>query len=85
MNNKQKGTLQAIFQEPVQPNIKWSAIENLLLALGSEVKEGRGSRIRVTLNGVRQVFHRPHPRRTAGVEKIKNVRAFLLRAEVSDV
>jgi hypothetical protein len=85
MNNRQRRILQAIFQDPIQSTIKWSAIENLLTALGAEVKEGRGSRIRVTLNGVRQVFYRPHPHNTAGVERIKIVRSFLLRAEVSDV
>ncbi len=85
MNNKQKRTLQAIFQDPIQPNIKWFAIENLLLALGSEVKEGKGSRIRVTLNGKRKVFYRPHPQIIAGGERIKIVRAFLINAGVNDV
>ncbi len=29
--------------------------------MGAEITEGRGSRVRVALKGVRAVFHRPHP------------------------
>ncbi len=85
MNNRQQRVLQAIFEDPIRPTMKWSAIENLMIALGADVKEGRGSRIRVTLNGVHKVFYRPHPHTNAGVERIKIVRAFMLNAGVSDV
>lgn len=40
------------------------------------MSEGRGSRLRVYLNGVRAVFHRPHPRKGA----VKSLRRFLLEA-----
>src|SRR5271157_1693948 len=36
---------------------------SLVLACSAEVTEGQGSRVRVALNGVRAVFHRPHPRK----------------------
>ena len=29
------------------------------MALGAEISEGNGSRVRIALNGVRAVFHRP--------------------------
>ncbi len=38
-------------------------IESLFIALGAEVTEGKGSRVRVALNDVRAVFHRPQPQR----------------------
>ena len=41
-------------------------MESLLSALGAEVSEGRGSRVRVALNGVRATFHEPHPRNEIG-------------------
>ncbi len=34
-------------------NIFWKDIENLLVACGAEISEGRGSRVRIVLNDVR--------------------------------
>ena len=58
---KHRKTLSRIFENPVRPDTIWSDIESLLAALGGEISEGRGSRARVYLNGVRAVFHRPQP------------------------
>ena len=44
------------------------------------MSEGRGSRLRVYLNGVRAVFHRPHPRKESGKGAVKSLRRFLLEA-----
>ena len=63
MNKKHKKTLQQIFQHPVQSGIVWRDIEAMLKALGAEISEGSGSRVRIVLNGVRAVFHRPHPQK----------------------
>ena len=65
MKGKHQRTLRAIFEKPTRSNILWSDIEKLLIALGSRVDEGNGSRIRVKLNTARSVFHRPHPRKEA--------------------
>lgn len=53
--------MRAIFAEPATANLEWAAIEALLVALGADVTEGNGPRVRVVLAGVRAVFHRPHP------------------------
>jgi HicA toxin of bacterial toxin-antitoxin, len=82
MDNKHTRTLNAIFQDPVKSNIYWADIESLFVALGAEVTEGRGSRIRVALNGVRAVFHRPHPEKETDKGAVKSVRRFLLEAGV---
>ena len=55
--------LMRIFADPVRANIHWHDVESLLSALGAELSEGRGSRVRVALNGVRATFHEPHPRK----------------------
>jgi len=60
----------------------WTDIEGLLVALGSEISEGSGSRLRVKLNGVRAVFHRPHPQKTTDKGAVFSVRRFLENAEV---
>jgi len=69
--------LHAIFTEPVRANIPWADIEALLVALGAERDEGSGSRVRFVLNGIRAVFHRPHPRKEADRGAVKSVRRFL--------
>jgi hypothetical protein len=82
MNKKQEAILEAIFEKPVRANLDWRDIESLLEALGAEITEGAGSRVRVALGGVRAVFHRPHPEKEAGKGAIKSVRAFLEGAGV---
>ena len=75
-------TLAAVFADPINGNIDWREIESMLLALGVEISEGSGSAVRFRLNGVRAVFHRPHPRREAGKGLVKRVRQFLTQAGV---
>ena len=82
MNRKHKRTLAAIFEDPVRSGIAWTDIEALLKALGAELSEGRGSRARVALNGVRAVFHRPHPEKETDKGAVKSVRRFLAEAGI---
>ncbi len=82
MNKKQRRTLQKIFEEPVRSDISWNVIESLLKALGADISEGKGSRVRIALQNVRAVFHRPHPERVTDKGTVKSVRRFLLEAGV---
>jgi hypothetical protein len=82
MNKKQRRTLRKIFEEPVRSDISWNDIESLLNALGADISEGRGSRVRIALQDVRAVFHRPHPERVTDMGAVKSVRRFLLEAGV---
>ena len=77
MKGKHQKTLRAIFSDPVKANILWADIEALLIALGAEREEGSGSRIRYFLNGIRAVFHRPHPQKETDKGAVKSVRRFL--------
>lgn len=61
LRKRQKNTLDQIFKMPVPSGIKWSDVESLIRALGGEIKEGSGSRVRLLLNGSIARFHRPHP------------------------
>ena len=82
MNSKQQRTLKQIFDDLPRSDLAWNEIENLFLALGGEVTEGSGSRVRVKLNGVFAVFHRPHPERVTDKGALKSVRNFLVNAGV---
>lgn len=55
----------------------------LLQHMGAEISEGKGSRVRIALNGVRAVFHRPHPGRETDRGALKSMRRFLVEAGVT--
>lgn len=82
MNKKQQRTRSRIFEKPERSDILWQDIESLFVALGGELSEGHGSRVRIYLRGVRAVFHRPHPQRVTDKETVKSVRRFFLEAGV---
>ena len=82
MNKRHRKTLDAIFDTPVRSDIEWKEIEALFKALGGEISEGRGSRVRIALKGVRAVFHRPHPKKETDKGAVKSVRRFLKESEV---
>ena len=82
MNKKQRLTLQKISEKPERSDILWQDIEALFSALGAEVTEGKGSRVRVALNDVRAVFHRPHPERVTNKASMRSVRRFLIESGV---
>lgn len=83
MRPKHHKTLKAVFENPVRSNIPWRDIETLLEAAGAELTEGAGSRVRIALNGVRAVFHRPHPHTETDKGAVKSMRRFLTEAGVS--
>lgn len=82
MNKAQESTLRAVFTKPTRADIRWSAIESLIRALGGEVTERAGSRVAARLNGVIAIFHRPHPRPETKKGAVEAVRQFLTNAGV---
>jgi hypothetical protein len=82
LSGAHRRTLQAVFADPVLANIAWADIEAFFLACGAVITEGNGSRIRVSLNGVRAVFHRPHPKKETDRGAVKSVRRFLVEADI---
>ena len=77
MNSKHTKTLHAIFAKPITATLEWSRIESLLIALGCNVIEGRGSRVRFEFNGTIAAFHRPHPAKEAKPYQVEQARDFL--------
>jgi len=81
VNNAHRKVLLAIFFRPTKSDIRWLDVEALVIALGGTVDQKReGSRVAMTLNGVRAIFHRPHPQPTAKKGAVDAVRVFLTNA-----
>ncbi|MCK4560316.1 MAG: type II toxin-antitoxin system HicA family toxin [Calditrichia bacterium] len=82
LSKKHQKTLNSIFENPIRSDVLWKDIENLLIALNAEISEGRGSRVRIYLNNIRAVFHRPHTRNETDKGALKSMRRFLIEAGV---
>jgi len=83
ISSRHRKTFVAIFENPVRSDVEWKKIEAMFSALGAEISEGRGSRIRIALNGIRAVFHRPHPQKETDKGALKSVRRFIKEAGVT--
>ena len=77
MNSTHRKTLSVIFTDPVSGTLEWRRIEALLVAIGCNVIEGNGSRVRFEKYGIVAAFHRPHPVKEAKPYQVKDARRFL--------
>jgi len=82
LSGRHRKTLEKVFETPARADVPWVDIERLLKACGAEISEGRGSRVRIALNGVRAVFHRPHPERETDRGALRSMQRFLHEAGV---
>ena len=80
MPSRHQKLLKAIFENPIRANITWLDIESMLRSFGADITEGSGSRVRIALNGVRAVFHRPHPRKETDKGALVSLRRYLTEA-----
>lgn len=82
MSKKHKKILEDIFARPIKTGVAWRDIEQLLISMGADISEGNGSRVRIAFNGVRAVFHRPHPQKETDKGALVSMRRFLEAAGV---
>jgi hypothetical protein len=82
LNANHLKTLNIIFSTPTSRTLEWRKIENLFVALGALVTEGKGSRVRFEIQRVVASFHRPHPEKEAKVYQVRSARIFLERIGV---
>ena len=83
MNAKNRKTLRAIFAKPTSPSIVFSDIEALIVALGGEVIEREGSRVKILLRGEQWRCHRPHPGKEAKRYQVEEARELLERTGIT--
>jgi hypothetical protein len=82
VNSKQARTLKLVFADPAPASVDWVSIESLLVAVGCDVVEGSGSRVRFVCKGVVASFHRPHPGKEAKRYQVRDARDFLTKIGV---
>ncbi|MES9843626.1 MAG: type II toxin-antitoxin system HicA family toxin [Candidatus Sedimenticola sp. PURPLELP] len=80
MSHKREKMLAAIFNEPVSGNLHWREIESLLKSLGAEFHELPGARLRIILNGVEGMLHRPHHSSVMPKQDVRHLRQYLASA-----
>ncbi len=82
MNTKHRKTLRAIFATPTSASIVFADIEALFEALGGEVHERQGSRVKIVLGAEQWRCHRPHPGKEARRYQVEEAKEMLERAGV---
>ncbi len=83
MNSKQKKTLNDIFSKPTKNNILWSDIEKLIISIGGEIREGKGSAgVFIYQNSIFP-FHRSHPQKEAKKYQVEDLREFLIKKGIT--
>jgi hypothetical protein len=83
MSRRHANLLRAIFHDPPSGNLHWREVESLLRHLGADMESVAGARVRVKLNRMEDVLHRPHHSNVLDISAIKHLREFLARAGVT--
>ncbi|CAM2758483.1 hypothetical protein [Skermania piniformis] len=76
MNANTRKTYTAILGHPAPRNLDWKKFVQLWESLADNVEQESGDRLAVTMNGHREVFHRPH-NATVSIEDIERARHLL--------
>ncbi|GAB1354905.1 hypothetical protein MASR1M12_36450 [Erysipelotrichia bacterium] len=80
VSTKHKKIYDKIFKDPITP-IDWPKIESMLVALGAEVEETKGSGVSFLLNNVEQTFIGHQAMRPKDMS-LKSCEEFLTAAQV---
>jgi hypothetical protein len=80
VSHKHEHLLRTIFHDPISGNIHWREVESLLGHLHADVEPLSGARIRVKLNGVEGILHRPHHGNTLDKNLVRHLREYLAHA-----
>lgn len=76
MNSHNRKTRDAILGHPAPRDIEWTQFINMWEDVADDVEQEHGDRLSVSLNGHREVFHRPHNGRVP-IEDIERARHLL--------
>ena len=83
MSRRHANLIRSIFHDPPSGNLHWRDVESLLRHVGASLEPIPGARIRVKLNHMEEVLHRPHHSNVLDASGLMNLREFLARAGVT--
>lgn len=83
MSHHHAKLIRAIFHDPPSGNVHWRDVESLLKHVGASLEPLSGARIRVKLNRMEDVLHRPHHSNVLDVSALMHLRTFLARSGVT--
>ena len=83
MSRHHANLIRTIFHDPPSGNVHWRDLESLLRHVGATLEPLSGARIRVHIERVESVLHRPHHSNVIGTNSLLQVREFLARAGVT--
>jgi len=76
VSSKQRKTMKKIFEDPIPIDVTFRDAIALLKSLGAEISEGKGSRVRIFVNGTVHILHKPHGNKSDGSISKRDVKAF---------
>jgi len=83
MSRRHANLIRSIFHEPPSGNVHWRDVESLLKHVGASLEPISGARVRVKLNRMEDVLHRPHHSNVLDASALMHLREFLARAGVT--
>lgn len=83
MNKKHRKIYDAIFTEPINPNIDWDDVITLIKAVGGTATKEDDSSIRFDLRNLSLNVHSSHPQKQLKRYQIKAIREFLFKARIN--
>jgi len=83
MSRRHANLIRTIFHDPPSGNVHWRDVESLLKHVGASQEPISGARVRVKLNRMEDVLHRPHHSNVLDPSALAHLRAFLARAGVT--
>jgi hypothetical protein len=83
MSHHHAKLIRSIFHDPPSGNVHWRDVESLLTHVGASLEPISGARIRVKLNRMEDVLHRPHHSNVLETQALMHLRQFLARAGVT--
>jgi hypothetical protein len=84
VNSKHSKTLKAIYAKPTSATIVFAEIESLVIALGGEIFEREGSRVKLVLQDEQWRCHRPHLGKEAKRYQVEEIRELLQRLRIGE-
>jgi len=83
MSRRHANLIRSIFHDPPSGNLHWRDAEALLKHVGASLEPLSGARVRVKLNRMEGILHRPHHSNVLDSSGLLHLRDFLARAGVT--